>query len=105
MCLAGSDEPYPPEQGTFDRRVHDAMKAERLVGSEEPGGWIVAEYDLTAPRAEAGPLPPAVVMEYRWASDSAAHGMPHPDVLAADGWQIVARHPSYPSSVLMRRPA
>lgn len=47
--------------------------------------------------------------DYRWASDTGAHGMPHPEELMYLGYRIatrdgvVVRDPRYPSSVLMVR--
>jgi hypothetical protein len=40
---------------------------------------------------------------YRWASEHAAHGMPHPDELEYLGYERVGSDPRYPGSVLMRR--
>ena len=48
-------------------------------------------------------------MEFRWASESGAHSMPHPDELLYLGYDYVwrdgeiVRQPSYPETVLMRR--
>lgn len=48
--------------------------------------------------------------EYRWASESGAHSMPHPDELRYFGYVEarrpngdIVRDPRYPGSVLMRR--
>ena len=41
--------------------------------------------------------------DYRWADETRAHGMAHPERLKRAGWVEVRRHPRYPSSVLMKR--
>lgn len=51
------------------------------------------------------------VKEYRWASESGAQGMPHPDELRYFGYtearrgDAVVRDPRYPGSVLFVREA
>lgn len=50
-----------------------------------------------------------MTLEYRWASESGAHTMPHPDELRYLGYteatrdSVVVRDPRYPTSVLMVR--
>lgn len=45
----------------------------------------------------------SAVTEYRWASETGAHSMPHPEELEWLGYVRVCRDPRYPSSVLMKR--
>jgi hypothetical protein len=40
---------------------------------------------------------------FRWASEQRVHGLPTPAELAAEGYQIIAQHPTYTSSWLMWR--
>jgi hypothetical protein len=41
--------------------------------------------------------------EYRWANETGAHGMARPEMLEAEGYVRVRRHPFWPASWLMRR--
>ncbi len=44
----------------------------------------------------------SVIVEVRWASETGAHSMPHPDELRYLGYQPLT-DPRYPGSLLMRR--
>lgn len=43
--------------------------------------------------------------EYRWASETGAQGMPHPEELEYLGYERLLRHRFWPDSILYRRPA
>ena len=43
--------------------------------------------------------------DLRWASDSGAQGMPHPEELEYLGWKRLREHPSYAGVWLMVRAA
>jgi hypothetical protein len=51
----------------------------------------------------AGGDRPHEFLEFQWADERRAHGMPHPDELRHRGFEPVARHPRFPTSLLMRR--
>ena len=42
-------------------------------------------------------------IEYRWANEDCAHGLPHPDELEYLGYEKVQQHPNFPKSWLMVR--
>ena len=42
-------------------------------------------------------------MEFRWANEREANGMPTPEALEAEGWVRVRRHPFWLLSWLMTR--
>ena len=55
------------------------------------------------PDASLSPASGEARAEFRWASETGAHGMPHPEELEYLGFVRVARHPRWPSSWLMKR--
>src|SRR5262245_25623223 len=100
----GVDQEYP---GLWNESPECSTKRNRQVVVSTQRMKKSGKWNRLARRAAKGNRQQSVgrplTTHFRWASLSRANGLPHPDELFEKGWVIVARHPRWHDSFLMRK--